>query len=61
MADPAPAPAPSDSERITALETKLTALITLLKGAFKSTVDGDTGETKQVFSLTDKDTDFNSL
>ena len=39
--DPAPA-SPSDSERITALETKLTALITILKNSFTQ-VDDDSG------------------
>ena len=63
MSDPAPAPvsAPSDSERITALETKISALITLLKDGFKPSVDGDTGSINQVFSLTNKDTLFDSL
>jgi len=63
MADsaPAPAPAPSDSERITALETKLSALITLLKGGLSTVTDGGTEETIQVFSLTSQSGEMNSL
>ena len=61
-ADSAPAPTTtSDSERITALETKLTALIELLKGAFLSVEDGDSGVVRQVFVLTDKKTEMDAL
>ena len=60
--DSAPAPTTtSDSERITALETKLTALIELLKGAFVSVEDGDSGVVRQVFVLTDKKTEMDAL
>jgi hypothetical protein len=51
----------SDSERITALETKLTALIDLLKGAFSSVEDGGSGVVRQVFVLTDKKTEMDAL
>tara|TARA_B100001115_G_C15693643_1_gene335966 strand:- start:394 stop:594 length:201 start_codon:yes stop_codon:yes gene_type:complete len=66
MSDSAPDSAPvstttSDSERITALETKLTALIELLKGAFVSVEDGDSGVVRQVFVLTDKKTEMDAL
>lgn len=51
----------TDSERITALETKLTTLIDLLKGAFSSVEDGDSGVVRQVFVLTDKKTEMDAL
>ena len=65
--DPAPAPAPapapdlSDSDRITALETKLTSLIELLKSSFTDWEDGQDMIVYQLFSLTNKKNEVDSL